>query len=260
LRGKPSISVIDFSVRTPACSTAPAIAGLPADFLNGSGEFFGGAGDSGELLDACSVARTAATARPLASDETLAMVSAVLRIEVALSVTARSTATDGLRKASTEASIWRPRWSRALEILQYLRVKVAVAVHRLFEDLDRPRQRADLVAAFDMGNSTPSAPSATRLMVSVMAESGRAIERAMISTPMTTTISANRRAGQHKGQRAVRIGLLREFLAAFGIDLESASRSLFSASAPHDWHRCRPFAPCGRPISTPRRTSPAEVE
>ena len=40
------------------------------------------------------------------------------------------------------------------------------------------------------GTSTFSAPSATRLMVEVICDSGRATERAMISTPSTITIMA----------------------------------------------------------------------
>ena len=37
-------------------------------------------------------------------------------------------------------------------VLQHLRIEIAVAVHRLLEDLDRPRQRADLVGAVGVRN------------------------------------------------------------------------------------------------------------
>ena len=64
------------------------------------------------------------------------------------------------------------------------------------------------------GTSTPSAPSATCLMVAVITESGRAIERAMISTPMHDHRQREHaKAGQHKRQDVVRVGLLRQSLA-----------------------------------------------
>ena len=70
------------------------------------------------------------------------------------------------------------------------------------------------------GTSTPSAPSATCLMVAVMTESGRAIERAMISTPSTTTTSA--RTPRQVRTKAI-VWLVSvccaSLLAAFGIDL-----------------------------------------
>ena len=37
-------------------------------------------------------------------------------------------------------------------VQQGLRIEIAVAVHRFLENLDRPRQRADLVAAIGMRN------------------------------------------------------------------------------------------------------------
>ena len=57
-------------------------------------------------------------------------------------------------------------------------------------------------------------------MVAVIAESGRATEREMIRTPMTTTTSARppRQVSRKASWRLV-VGLLRHPLAAFGIDL-----------------------------------------
>ena len=102
----PSISATDLSVRWPACSTALADWRTWRPISSTEAESSSAALATAEtLLEACSVAPEAATARPLASDETLAMVWAVPRIEVALSVTARSTPLIASRKASTEASM-----------------------------------------------------------------------------------------------------------------------------------------------------------
>src|ERR1700753_3473698 len=74
------------------------------------------------------------------------------------------------------------------------------------------------------GTSTLSAPSATCLMVAVMTESGRAIERAMIRTPTTTTASA-RPPRQVKRNASWR-------LASVGIDLRQRFEILVQ-SRPH---------------------------
>ncbi len=148
-----SISLIDLSVRWPVCSTTVAdcrtwrlISSTEADNSSVA------PATALTLWEACSVAPAATTACPLASDATWAMDCAVLRIDEALSVTARTTSSMAPWKASTDRSICRVRASRASDSCQHLRIEVAVAVHRFLEDLDRARQRADLVGARGMRN------------------------------------------------------------------------------------------------------------
>ena len=76
------------------------------------------------------------------------------------------------------------------ESSKHLRIEVAVAVHRLLEDLDRARQRTDLVGAVGMRHLDAFGALGDALDGMRMTESGRAIERAMIRTPITTATSA----------------------------------------------------------------------
>ena len=107
-----------------------------------------------------------------------------------------------------------------LGILQHLRIEIAVAVHRLLEDLDRPRQRADLVGAVDMGNLDVLGAFGDALDG---VGDGRQRPRDRAGDDQDADDDHDQRqtaeAGQHKGQRVVRVGLLRQLLAAFGIDL-----------------------------------------
>ena len=84
-------------------------------------------------------------------------------------------------------------------------------------------------------------------MVSVMADSGRATERAMISTPITTTTSARPpRQVSTKASVLVGVGLLRQLPAAFGIDLGERLEVLVQRRADFAVGVVvAPFAACG---------------
>ena len=108
-----------------------------------------------------------------------------------------------------------------LGVLQDLRIEAAVAVHRPWK-IRIARASAPISSARSIcGTSTFSAPSATRLMVAVMTASGRATEREMIRTPITTTTSARPpRPVRRKRQGAIDILPCRDdLLAALGIHL-----------------------------------------
>ena len=115
--------------------------------------------------------------------------------------------------------MWRVRSSRALGILQHLRIEVAVAIHRLLKDLDRAGQRADLVGAAGMRNFHPFGAIGDLL-------DGRRDHRKRAGDRTGDDQHAHddhhqredAEAGQYKGHRVVGVGLLREFLAAFGVD------------------------------------------
>ena len=112
------------------------------------------------------------------------------------------------------------RSSRAFGILQHLRIEVAVAIHRLLEDLDRAGERADLVGAAGMRNL-----DAFGAVGDLLDGCGDDRKRAGDRTGDDQHADDDHRqredaeAGQHKGQRVVGVGLLRQSLAAFGIDL-----------------------------------------
>ena len=114
----------------------------------------------------------------------------------------------------------RARSSRAFEVLQHLRIEVAVAVHRFLEDLDRAGQRADLVGAAGVRNLDVFGAVGDVL-------DGRGDDRQRTGDRAGDDQDAHHdqdqrqaaEAGQDKGQRVVGVGLLRQPLAAFGIDL-----------------------------------------
>ena len=116
--------------------------------------------------------------------------------------------------------MWRVRSSRALESSQHLRIEVAVAIHRLLEDLDRAGQRADLVGAVGVRHLDIFGAVGDVL-------DGRGDDRQRTRDRAGDDQHADddhdqreaAEAGQHEGQRVVGVGLLRELLAALGIDL-----------------------------------------
>ena len=107
-----------------------------------------------------------------------------------------------------------------LGVLQHLRIEVAVAVHRLLEDLDRAGQCADLVGAIGMRNLDIFGAFGDPL------DGGgdsRKRPRDRAGDDQDTDADQNQRqaaeTGQQEGQLAVDLGLLGDPLAAFGIDL-----------------------------------------
>ena len=107
-----------------------------------------------------------------------------------------------------------------LGVLQDLRIEIAVAVHRLLEDLDRPRQRADLVGAVGVGN------------LDVFVALGDALDgggdrrkrpRDRAGDDHDAEADHDQRqaaeTGQQKRHVAVGLGLPRDLLGALGVDL-----------------------------------------
>ena len=107
-----------------------------------------------------------------------------------------------------------------LGILQDLRIEIAVAVHRLLEDPDRARQCADLVSPVDMRHH--DVLGTFRDLLDGGGD-GRKRPRDRAGNDQDADADHDQRkaaeAGQQKGQQVMDLALLRELLAAFGIDL-----------------------------------------
>ena len=103
--------------------------------------------------------------------------------------------------------------------LRDLRIEVAVAIHRVLKDLDRAGQCTDLVGAAGVRNLHPFGAIGDLL-------DGRGDYRKRAGDRTGDDQHAHdhhhqredAEAGQHKGHRVVGVGLLRDFLAAFGVD------------------------------------------
>ena len=114
----------------------------------------------------------------------------------------------------------RARSSRALESSKDLRIEIAVAVHRLLEDPDRARQRADLVGPADMRNL-----DIVGALGDLLDGGGDRRKRPRHRTGDDQDADADQdqrqaaETGQQKGQLAIDLALRGDPLAAFGIDL-----------------------------------------
>ncbi|MEY9114621.1 hypothetical protein ABIE86_003353 [Bradyrhizobium diazoefficiens] len=94
------------------------------------------------------------------------------------------------RNSSTDCSIWRARCSRAAESCETCEARLRlrpIASWKIWIARASPPISS---ARLPYGTTTFSAPSATCLMVAVIEASGRAIERAMMTMPITTSASA----------------------------------------------------------------------
>jgi len=205
----------------------------------------------------CSVAPEAATARALASDATLEIDCAVLRIADALSVTARSTPPIAARNDSNRCFNVPGSLFARLGVLQDLRIEAAlpsIAPWKIWI----ARASAPISSARSVcGTSTFSAPSATRLMVAVMtARWPRDQARDDQDSDHDHDQRQTAETGQGKRQGAIDIALPDDLLAALGIDLGKCFEILVEGGT----HGAigvivAPLAPAAASISTPRRTS-----
>ena len=148
-----SISATDFSVRRPACSTTlGGLADLPADLLDGSRQFFGGAGDrehvAGGLLGRAGGGDGASVGIRRHPGDGLRGIAHRRRV---VGDRAQHAADRAAERFDRGFDMPGPFFAR-LGVEQDLRIEIAVAVHRLLEDLDRACQRADLVGAIGMRN------------------------------------------------------------------------------------------------------------
>ena len=105
-------------------------------------------------------------------------------------------------------------------IFQHLRIEVAVTIHRFLEDLDGAGERADLVGAAGMRNLNVFGAVGDLLDGCGDDRKGprdRAGDDHHADDDHRQRHDAE--AGQHKGHRVVGVGLLRQPLAAFGVNL-----------------------------------------
>ena len=192
---------------------------LPADFLDRSGEFFGGAGDGGHVagrLFGGAGGRDRASAR-VRRDTGNGLGGATHRGRVVgdRAQHAADRFPEGIDRRFGMAGARIP----CLGILHHLRIEVAVAVHRVLEDLDGARQSTDLVAAAGVGNLDPLSAFGDALD-GVGNDRERARDRTGDHQHADHDDDQRKTAetGQNQSHDVVGVGLQRQLLAALGID------------------------------------------
>ncbi|MGY4594034.1 hypothetical protein ACVWXL_001780 [Bradyrhizobium sp. GM22.5] len=123
------------------------------------------------------------------------------------------------RNASTDCSMWRGALLARGGVLRDLRGEVAVAPHRVLEDLDRARQCADLVGAVRVGHH--DVLGAVSDLLDGRGDGGeRACDRAGDDDDADHDEGERHagEAGQDEGQDAIGLGLVRDLPRALGID------------------------------------------